>query len=251
MTSLNPVLTVGRQIGEVLQVHEGLRRRQARERAVELLDARRHPLRRAAGRQLPPPALRRHAPAGHDRDGGGLPAEGAGRRRADHRAGRHRAGRHPRRAAGPARPARHQHPGHHPRPRRHRRRRRPGGGHVRRPRGRAGRCRRAVRPPAAPLHRRAAVGLAGARPARRHATGCRRSPAWCRSCATQPDACTFADRCPAADAQCLSRRRRPGPLPRTGRRRQVPRPPRGLLAPGRCAGPTSADRRTEAQESIR
>ena len=37
MTSLNPVLTVGRQIAEVLQVHEGLSRRQARARAVELL----------------------------------------------------------------------------------------------------------------------------------------------------------------------------------------------------------------------
>ncbi|MEV4539197.1 ABC transporter ATP-binding protein [Asanoa sp. NPDC049518] len=37
MTSLNPVLTVGRQIGEVLQVHERLSRRQARARAVELL----------------------------------------------------------------------------------------------------------------------------------------------------------------------------------------------------------------------
>ena len=38
MSSLNPVLTVGRQIGEVLQVHEGLNRRQAKERAVELLE---------------------------------------------------------------------------------------------------------------------------------------------------------------------------------------------------------------------
>ena len=37
MSSLNPVLTVGRQIGEVLQVHEGLSRKQASARAVELL----------------------------------------------------------------------------------------------------------------------------------------------------------------------------------------------------------------------
>jgi oligopeptide transport system ATP-binding protein len=37
MTSLNPVLTVGRQIGEVVEEHLGLTRRQARERAVELL----------------------------------------------------------------------------------------------------------------------------------------------------------------------------------------------------------------------
>jgi peptide/nickel transport system ATP-binding protein len=37
MTSLNPVFTVGRQIGEVLRVHLGLSRREARERSVELL----------------------------------------------------------------------------------------------------------------------------------------------------------------------------------------------------------------------
>ncbi|MEU3301698.1 ABC transporter ATP-binding protein [Streptomyces sp. NPDC006678] len=37
MTSLNPVLTVGRQITEVLRRHQGLRRREAVERAVELL----------------------------------------------------------------------------------------------------------------------------------------------------------------------------------------------------------------------
>jgi peptide/nickel transport system ATP-binding protein len=38
MTSLNPVFTVGRQVGEVLRRHEGLSRREARERTVELLD---------------------------------------------------------------------------------------------------------------------------------------------------------------------------------------------------------------------
>ncbi|MFC0506376.1 ABC transporter ATP-binding protein [Micromonospora costi] len=37
MTSLNPVLTIGRQIAEVLQVHERMSRRAARARAVELL----------------------------------------------------------------------------------------------------------------------------------------------------------------------------------------------------------------------
>ena len=37
MSSLNPVLTVGRQVGEVLRRHEGLGRREALERAVELL----------------------------------------------------------------------------------------------------------------------------------------------------------------------------------------------------------------------
>ena len=37
MTSLNPVLTIGRQIGETLRTHEGLSARDARARAVELL----------------------------------------------------------------------------------------------------------------------------------------------------------------------------------------------------------------------
>ncbi|MFJ6433447.1 ABC transporter ATP-binding protein [Streptomyces sp. NPDC091416] len=38
MTSLNPVLTIGRQIGEVLRRHQGLSRKEARERSVDLLD---------------------------------------------------------------------------------------------------------------------------------------------------------------------------------------------------------------------
>lgn len=38
MTALNPLLTIGRQIGEVLELHEGLSRLEAHERAVGLLD---------------------------------------------------------------------------------------------------------------------------------------------------------------------------------------------------------------------
>ena len=37
MTSLNPVLTVGRQIGETLRLHQGLDKQQAQARAVEML----------------------------------------------------------------------------------------------------------------------------------------------------------------------------------------------------------------------
>ncbi|TCZ57963.1 ABC transporter ATP-binding protein [Roseicella aquatilis] len=37
MTSLNPVLTVGRQIGETLRLHQGLSKQQAEEKAVEML----------------------------------------------------------------------------------------------------------------------------------------------------------------------------------------------------------------------
>ncbi|HEX3244450.1 MAG TPA: ABC transporter ATP-binding protein [Chloroflexota bacterium] len=38
MTSLNPVLTIGRQISEALELHEGMNGAQARERTIELLD---------------------------------------------------------------------------------------------------------------------------------------------------------------------------------------------------------------------
>ncbi|MCC6868824.1 MAG: ABC transporter ATP-binding protein, partial [Burkholderiales bacterium] len=37
MTALNPLYTVGNQVGEVLETHEGLRKNQARGRAIELL----------------------------------------------------------------------------------------------------------------------------------------------------------------------------------------------------------------------
>ncbi len=38
MTSLNPVLTIGKQIGEALQLHMGMDKRQARARTIELLE---------------------------------------------------------------------------------------------------------------------------------------------------------------------------------------------------------------------
>jgi ABC-type dipeptide/oligopeptide/nickel transport system ATPase component len=40
MTSLNPVLTVGEQIAEAVMLHQGLDRRAAWERAMEMLDRR-------------------------------------------------------------------------------------------------------------------------------------------------------------------------------------------------------------------
>ncbi len=39
MTSLNPVFTVDRQISEVLMLHQGMSKKQARARAIEMLDA--------------------------------------------------------------------------------------------------------------------------------------------------------------------------------------------------------------------
>ena len=38
LTALNPVHTVGRQIGEMARIHEGLNKKQALERAIEMLD---------------------------------------------------------------------------------------------------------------------------------------------------------------------------------------------------------------------
>jgi oligopeptide transport system ATP-binding protein len=38
MTSLNPVLTIGRQIGEALELHKGMNRDQSRKRTIELLE---------------------------------------------------------------------------------------------------------------------------------------------------------------------------------------------------------------------
>src|SRR5215510_2023582 len=38
MTSLNPVHTVGRQIGEMFRIHEGTGKKEARQKAIELLD---------------------------------------------------------------------------------------------------------------------------------------------------------------------------------------------------------------------
>ena len=64
-----------------------------------------HPRARAAGARLSAPALRRHAPARHDRHGAVVQSQGADRRRADHGARRHHPGADPRpdaRAAGQA-----------------------------------------------------------------------------------------------------------------------------------------------------
>ena len=43
MTSLNPVFTIERQLIDGLKVHRGLRRDEARARALELLQKRAHP----------------------------------------------------------------------------------------------------------------------------------------------------------------------------------------------------------------
>ena len=96
MTSLNPVYTVGDQIAEVIRLHEGLGRREATDRAIELLRL----------VHVPAPQRRVHEYP-HQLSGGmrqrvmiamaptcspGI----ADRRRADHRARRHHPGTDPR-----------------------------------------------------------------------------------------------------------------------------------------------------------
>ena len=104
MTALNPVVRVGDQIREVLEIHTNLdQKRAARARA------RHHACRasarsRADDRRLSAPALRRPAPAHHDRGGAGARSGAADRRRADHRARRHHAGADPQAHPGNAGP---------------------------------------------------------------------------------------------------------------------------------------------------
>ena len=96
MTSLNPVLTIGQQIGETMRLHRRPRHDAAEERAVETADAGRHPRPGAAGADYP-----------HQLSGGmrqrvmiamalACNPTAADRRRADHRAGRHDPGADPR-----------------------------------------------------------------------------------------------------------------------------------------------------------
>ena len=101
MTSLHPMLTVGRQLTEhVAPAPRPARARPPRRaRRAARAGALPDPERRA--RALPAPVLRRHAPAHRHRHRARLRPEAADRRRADDGARRDRAGGHP----PPARPA--------------------------------------------------------------------------------------------------------------------------------------------------
>ena len=105
MTSLNPVFTVGDQISEAVGCTS--RRRRGDGAGGRDDGARRDPVAWPARPRLPPPALRRHAPARHDRDGAQLQPEAPDCRRADDRARRDRPGADPRADEGAARAPRH------------------------------------------------------------------------------------------------------------------------------------------------
>ena len=96
MTSLNPVLTIGRQIREALETHFGMDKKAADARSAELLDQVGIPSAEDAPQGLPAPVLRRDAAARDDRDGPRVRAEAPDRRRADDGARRDDPGADPR-----------------------------------------------------------------------------------------------------------------------------------------------------------
>jgi peptide/nickel transport system ATP-binding protein len=53
MTSLNPVMTIGKQIAEALILHRDLNRKAALKRAVEMLDPGAHPRARQRAKEYP------------------------------------------------------------------------------------------------------------------------------------------------------------------------------------------------------
>ena len=72
MTSLHPMLSVGRQLTEHVEVHLGLSAAQARERAIELLETVRLPDPEHVLSSYPAPVLRGDAPAHRHRQRAGL-----------------------------------------------------------------------------------------------------------------------------------------------------------------------------------
>ena len=258
MNALNPVRRVGDQIAEPLEERLSVPDRRGPPAGARAARARRHPA--GPGARLPARALRRHAPAGDDRDGPRLRSGDRHRRRADDRARRHGPGPDPGAPRAPparARPLAHPH---HPRPLGDRRDLRPGDDHVRRQGRRRG----------------AASTSSSGRPATRTPRSCSaRSRTSTPTGATldvipgsppdlrdPPSGCRFHPRCPFVDAGLLGggapggdvRRRRPGRLPpvhggrgrpaRDGRRRRH----RGATSP---AAPSPGRRRPGCDRSGR
>ncbi len=163
MSSLNPCFTVGFQIGEVARRRtSSLKRAERDRRVVELLAEVGIPDPERRAPRLSPPALRRHEPARHDRDGARLPAETPDRGRADDRARCHHPGANPRSSDAGAPRQRHGARAHHPRHGRGRRNRRPRHRPICRPADGDERRARAVRRSASSLYRSASGGVAGA-----------------------------------------------------------------------------------------
>ena len=156
MTSLNPVLTVGQQIGETVRLHQGMNARDAEAKAVEMLTLVGIPAPARRVREYPHQLVGRHAAAGDDRHGAGLQSEAADRRRADHGAGRDHPGADPRPDARPEDPHGVGDHADHARSGRGRGNGAAGRGDVCRPQGRGSLGQRNLRASDASLHARAA-----------------------------------------------------------------------------------------------
>ncbi len=133
MNSLNPTMTIGKQIASPVRLHRGVGKKEAMERAGAMLEPRRHASARRAPRRLPAPVIGGPSPAGHDRDGPRLPTETTYCRRADNRARRYRSGSDPLATGRLETEVRHGDDPDHPRHGRDRRPHGPRDGHVRRP----------------------------------------------------------------------------------------------------------------------
>ena len=85
VTSLNPVLTIERQMTEGIEIHLGLVPRRGRKRSIEMLKLVGIPTAASGSHpRLPAPVLGRDAPARHDRHRPLLQPQAADRRRAHH-----------------------------------------------------------------------------------------------------------------------------------------------------------------------
>ena len=183
MTSLNPLFTVGHQIAEAIAVHQGVSRREAMRKAVEMLRRVSIPQPEQRAHSYPHQMSGRHAPARHDRHGAVLQSQGADRRRADHGARRDDPGADPGADARAAAGLWHGHRPHHARHGRGGRERRPRDRHVCGQKDRGGRGRRSVRAAGPSLHARACshpFRTWTRRPRRtQRARASTRSRAWC------------------------------------------------------------------------
>ena len=202
MTSLNPLLRIGDQISEPIMLHQGLTRKAALDKAVDMLRLVHIPDAEPVAAGLPAPDVRRHAPAGDDRDGAGVQPAGPARRRADHRARRHDPGPDhapDRRTAGKAR---HRRRADHARSGRGRRDRAAGRGHVCGQEGGGGGRRSAVRPAAPSVHARNASRPRRARPGPTGRRRLKEIPGIVPSLDRLPEGCAFAPRCAYATERC-------------------------------------------------
>ena len=262
MTSLNPVLTIGRQLTEPVEIHLGMTPAAVARPRRSSCWAGRHLRPRAAPAQYP------HQFSGGMRQRMMIamalacnPAPDPGRR-AHHRARRDHPGPDPRADEGPLAPARRGHAHDHAQPR--------GGGPLRRsrerdvrgPHRRARHGPRALRQSAASLHARAAALGAAARRAAPRQARCpsRASP---RTSSRLPAGCSFAPRCAVRDralprARCRrSSRSAPGHLSACwvaaelgGRRRRERGAPPATIGPARSGTERRDPRGPEPRQAL-